>query len=214
MKQGKLSPFFSAIILRLYRLVKKESVRSRLRKWILKVEGGPAHSLTIRVIFGEFYNVEVGLHTFGVCETMPRVFHPGTTVGRYSVISDSVRTFTRNHPMNTKSTHGFFENPALGRVKTDLMQFGRLAIGNGVWIGCNAIILPPTKQIGDGAIVTAGSVVYSDVPPYAIVTGCPAQVTGYRLSAEGIAKLLASQWWEESPAELAAQTETFQRLQD
>src|SRR3989442_15487274 len=50
-----------------------------------------------------------------------------------------------------------------------------IAIGNGVWIGFDSVVLPGVA-IGDGAIVGARSVVTSDVPPYAIVAGNPARV--------------------------------------
>lgn len=48
-------------------------------------------------------------------------------------------------------------------------------IGNGVWIGARAIILPGV-EIGDGAIVGAGSVVTKSVEPWTIVGGAPARV--------------------------------------
>ena len=50
-----------------------------------------------------------------------------------------------------------------------------IAIGDGVWIGFDSVVLPGVK-IGDGAIVGARSVVTSDVPPYAVVAGNPARV--------------------------------------
>ncbi len=52
-------------------------------------------------------------------------------------------------------------------------------IGNDVWIGTHAVILPGV-EIGDGAVVGAGSVVTHNVPPYAVVAGAPAQVKRYR----------------------------------
>ena len=59
----------------------------------------------------------------------------------------------------------------------------------------NACILPGI-QIGDGAIIGAGSVVTKDVPAYAIVAGNPAKVMKYRFSDEIISCLLESKWWE------------------
>ncbi len=58
---------------------------------------------------------------------------------------------------------------------------GDTIIGNDVWIGHEATIMPGVT-IGDGAIVAARSVVVSDVPPYAIVGGNPAKVpvSGHR----------------------------------
>ncbi len=48
-------------------------------------------------------------------------------------------------------------------------------IGDYVWIGARAIILPGIT-IGDGAVVGAGAVVTRDVEPYTIVAGNPARV--------------------------------------
>jgi acetyltransferase-like isoleucine patch superfamily enzyme len=47
-------------------------------------------------------------------------------------------------------------------------------IGNKVWIGANATILPGIK-IGDGAIIAAGAVVTNDVAPLTVVGGVPAK---------------------------------------
>jgi len=48
-----------------------------------------------------------------------------------------------------------------------------------VWIGEGAKILPGV-EIGEGAIISMGSVVVKNVPPLAIVLGNPAEVIGYR----------------------------------
>lgn len=50
-----------------------------------------------------------------------------------------------------------------------------VVIGDRVWIGCRAIILPGVT-IGEGAIVAAGSVVTRDVPPGMLAAGNPAKV--------------------------------------
>ncbi len=52
-------------------------------------------------------------------------------------------------------------------------------IGDDVWIGCGAIILPGVK-VGQGSIVAAGAVVSKDIPPYAVVAGIPAKIIKYR----------------------------------
>ena len=51
-----------------------------------------------------------------------------------------------------------------------------LTIGNDVWIGARAIVLPGCKNIGNGVIIGAGSVVTKDIPDYAIVGGNPAKI--------------------------------------
>ena len=50
-----------------------------------------------------------------------------------------------------------------------------VVIGDDVWIGTNAVILPGVK-IGTHSIVAAGAVVTKDVPEYSLVAGVPAKV--------------------------------------
>ena len=71
---------------------------------------------------------------------------------------------------------------------------GDTVIGNDVWIGQNATILPGV-HIGDGAIIGANAVVAKDVPPYSIVVGNPAQVKKFRFDEETREFLLKLQWW-------------------
>ncbi|MBJ8112029.1 acyltransferase [Bacillus cereus group sp. N6] len=54
-------------------------------------------------------------------------------------------------------------------------RLGEIVIGNEVMIGANATILPGVK-IGDGAIVSAGTLVHRDVPSGAFVGGNPMRV--------------------------------------
>jgi acetyltransferase-like isoleucine patch superfamily enzyme len=59
------------------------------------------------------------------------------------------------------------------------MDEADVIVGNDVWMGAHAIVLPGAR-IGDGAIVAAGAVVRGVVPPMAIVAGVPARVVGAR----------------------------------
>jgi maltose O-acetyltransferase len=52
-------------------------------------------------------------------------------------------------------------------------------IANNVWVGARVIILPGV-EIGEGAILAAGSVVTKNVPNYAVVGGNPARIIKYR----------------------------------
>mgnify|MGYP000956399363 CR=1 FL=1 len=50
-----------------------------------------------------------------------------------------------------------------------------IIIGNNVWIGASAVILPGVS-VGEGSVVGAGSIVAKDIPPYSIAVGNPAKV--------------------------------------
>lgn len=71
---------------------------------------------------------------------------------------------------------------------------GDTVIGNDVWIGYDAIIMPGVK-IGDGAIIGTRAVVTKDIPPYTIVGGVPAKPIRKRFEDKTIEKLLSIKWW-------------------
>lgn len=86
---------------------------------------------------------------------------------------------------------------------SDLPIKGDTFIGNDVWIGQHAVILPGI-HIGDGAIIGADSVVGSDVEPYTIVVGNPARLLRKRFDDELIGLLLSFKWWDKSIDEINA----------
>ncbi|AXW87490.1 MULTISPECIES: Vat family streptogramin A O-acetyltransferase [Lonsdalea] len=77
----------------------------------------------------------------------------------------------------------------------DLPYKGDTIIGNDVWIGYKALIMPGVK-IGDGAIISSMAVVTTDVPAYTIVGGNPAKVIKKRFSDEIVAELEQLAWWD------------------
>ena len=77
----------------------------------------------------------------------------------------------------------------------DLPFKGDTIIGNDVWIGYGALIMPGVS-IGNGAIVSSRAVVVSDVPPYAVVGGNPAKIIKRRFEPEVVALLNEIAWWD------------------
>ena len=77
----------------------------------------------------------------------------------------------------------------------DLPFKGDTIIGNDVWIGYKALIMPGVK-IGNGAIISSQSVVTTDVPAYTIVGGNPAKVIKKRFSDEVVCELEKLAWWD------------------
>ena len=76
----------------------------------------------------------------------------------------------------------------------ELPYKGDTVVGNDVWIGYRALILPGVR-IGDGAIIAAGSVVTRDVPPYTVVGGNPARPIRARFPEDTVRALLDIAWW-------------------
>lgn len=179
----------------LYNAYRFATLRRRVINLLYRLEGGDFYSQTLRRIFRDYHEVEVGLYTHGGC-FVPRAIDRFTTIGRYCSIAHGVRTLNQNHPMDFKSTHGFFFNPELGFCRGVDVEITHLNIGHDVWIGANALILPHTRNIGHGAVIGAGTVVNKDVPPYAVVVGNPGRVVRFRFDPKTIEGLLASQWWE------------------
>lgn len=123
-------------------------------------------------------------------------------IGRFTAIGPGA-TFLMpggNHPMAGPSTYPF---TMFGGAWADntmeaflgLEQLGDTVVGNDVWIGREATIMPGVA-IGDGAVVGAHSVVTKDVRPYEIVAGNPARPVRTRFDERGIRLLLAVKWWD------------------
>jgi acetyltransferase-like isoleucine patch superfamily enzyme len=181
--------------------IKNDRLRRSVRWLVCKLERGEFYSPTLREIFSRYHQVHIGMYTHGGAFRIG-LMDRHTTIGRYCSIATTARVHNRNHPLQYKSTHGFFFNPRLGYSPQDSVAYIPLEIGNDVWIGHNAIIMPHVQRIGDGAVIAAGAVVNNDVPPYAIVVGNPARVVRYRFSPGVIRALLEEKWWENSIEEL------------
>ncbi len=72
---------------------------------------------------------------------------------------------------------------------------GDTVIGNDVWIGYEAVIMPGVK-IGDGAVIGTRALVTKDVPPYTIVGSVPAKPIRRRFDDATVEKLEALRWWD------------------
>lgn len=91
--------------------------------------------------------------------------------------------------------------PAFAGAENGYLPSGDTVIGNDVWIGSEAVIMPGVK-IGDGAVIGTRALVARDVEPYTIVGGNPAKVIRQRFDASDLAMLLEMKWWDWSDAEL------------
>ncbi len=87
------------------------------------------------------------------------------------------------------------EEPAFADASNAYEPAGDTVIGNDVWIGAEAMIMPGIK-VGHGAVIGSRALITKDVEPYTIVGGNPAKVIKKRFSDEQIALLLEMQWWD------------------
>ena len=129
-------------------------------------------------------------------------------IGKFCQIAAGVEFVMNgaNHQMNAVSTFPFYTLEGWDMkppASSDMPFKGDTVIGNDVWIGQNATILPGV-HIGDGAIIGANSVVGSDVEPYTIVAGNPAKQLRYRFDEELTTLLLKFKWWDKPVEEINA----------
>ena len=136
-------------------------------------------------------------------------------VGKYTSISDGVFFHWKlNHP-NIEFTQLVTNFPFHERFEVNNYPpcggKGNIIIGNDVWIGREAKIMD-NVTIGDGAIVSAYSVVTKDIPPYAIVAGNPAIIKKFRFKLDIIEKLLKIKWWNWKEKLIRKRVEDFKDI--
>jgi len=168
-------------------------------------------SVTYRELMRDYYQVEIGMHSYGPC-LFPGQLPAATRVGNYCSLAAGLQVFRRNHPVDRLSQHPFFFNAAAGLLAHDTIPAeaeNPLTLEHDVWIGQNVIIAPGCRSVGNGAVVGSGAVVTADVPPFAIVGGVPAKLIRWRFSDELRAAWLRSQWWTQPVHELARGLEAF-----
>ena len=162
--------------------------------------------------------IEIGEYTYYDDPAGPEAFmknvlyhyeHAGDRlrIGKFCAIATGV-TFLMsgaNHPMRGVSTYPFavFQRGWRKGYEGELESGSRgdIVIGNDVWIGLKATILPGVT-IGDGAIIGAHAVVSRDVRPYAIAVGNPAREVKRRFDDDTVEDLLAIRWWDWDPAKI------------
>jgi len=120
-------------------------------------------------------------------------------IGKFCSIASDVKFIMNggNHRTDWLTNYPF---PVFGQGWEDAMpdgwpNKGDIVIGNDVWLGYNATIMPGIT-IGDGAIVATNALVTHDVPPYTIVGGNPAQVIRQRFGSVTLQTLLDICWWD------------------
>ncbi len=170
-------------------------------------------------------NIEVGDYTYYDDPEGPERFESnvlyhfpfiGDTlrIGKFCAIAKDAQFIMNgaNHKMSGFSTYPFqIFGQGWEKVMPDMSELpykGDTVIGNDVWIGYRATIMPGVT-IGDGAIIASQSVVVSDVPAYSVVGGNPAQVIKRRFADSTIETLQEIAWWDWSAEKITANLEAI-----
>jgi acetyltransferase-like isoleucine patch superfamily enzyme len=188
-----LTKYFNEVLYKLYSLNNKR-LRHIIRGVVSTNEGGAIRSNTLRKIFRSYHDIDIGMYSYGGCFSLGSI-PAGTVIGRYCSFARNIYVLNGNHPLLNKSMHPFFYNPIFGYVDDLLIHRTKLTIENDVWVGLNALILPSVRKIENGAVIGAGAVVTTDVPPFAVVAGNPAKIIKYRFPQYIIDNLLQNAWW-------------------
>ncbi|MBX3580305.1 MAG: type B chloramphenicol O-acetyltransferase [Rhizobiaceae bacterium] len=101
----------------------------------------------------------------------------------------------RHDWISTFPFHFMSEVGAFAGAANGYQPAGDTVIGNDVWIGSEAVIMPGVR-VGDGALIGTRALVTRDVEPYAIVGGNPARTIRKRFDDAQIDLLLEMKWWE------------------
>ena len=121
-------------------------------------------------------------------------------IGKFCQIAAGVNFVMNgaNHQMNAAATYPFYIFEGWDQKAPPLSELplkGDTVIGNDVWIGQNATLLPGV-HIGDGAIIGMDSVVAKDIAPYSVAVGNPAKEIRKRFDDELIQLMLKLKWWD------------------
>lgn len=153
-----------------------------LRRFVMRLGGakiGKGSSIHMDFSFFSLKQVKIGQDTI----IGRNAFLDGRAkidIGNHVDIASDVMIYNSEHDINSEDFHAIL---------------GSVEIGDYVFIGPRAIILPSVK-IGKGAVIAAGAVVTKDVAEFKIIGGVPAQVIGDRNIQELHYKLGRARWFQ------------------
>ena len=139
-------------------------------------------------------------------------------IGKFCSLASHVRINPGNHPLWRAALHHFTYRSRSYNLHAEddrgFFEWRRshpVVLGDDVWIGHGAILLPGVK-VGTGAVVGAGAVVTKEVSPFTIVVGIPARTIRRRVSLDVENALMRIRWWDWPHEKLAETLVDFRKL--
>lgn len=114
-----------------------------------------------RIVIGSYTHIDQFCVLYG---------QGGLDIGAKCAIASGVIIYTQTNQYKSRPDLDIVDQP---------VSYARVNIGDDVWIGAGAVILPGVN-IGDHAVIAAGAVVRRDIAPWSIVGGVPAECLGDR----------------------------------
>lgn len=153
-------------IVNLIRVSSRESFLMAKKKGMFIGKGTYIHPTSM---FANAQKIKIGKECYIGAYCNIRPLNEEIIIGDHCLVSQFVSIIGANHKIDQARITDKIEDHVSKKV----------VIGDNVWIGAQAVILPGVT-IGEGAVVGAGSVVTKDIPPYCVCAGVPARVTRKR----------------------------------
>ncbi|MGH6763851.1 MAG: CatB-related O-acetyltransferase [Phyllobacterium sp.] len=153
---------------------------------------GSFEETVVRYLYGDAYSLQTWESQWPIDQLY---------LGDYVCVgAEAVILMGGNH---THRTDWFSLYPFVEVIPDAYQSKGDTIIGDGVWIGMRAMVMPGIT-IGEGAVVASGAIVTKDVDPYTIVAGNPAKPVRQRFPSETIESLLELGIYRWEPAKFDA----------
>ncbi len=140
--------------------------------------GAHSHIQAELLVFWDGGSINIGEWCY-IAERSRIWSHASISIGNHVLISHLVNVFdTNGHPIDWEARRQDIKAIMTSKVENrvpEKIASRPIVIEDDVWIDFKATVFKGVR-IGRGAIVTAGSVVIEDVPPFTVVAGSPARV--------------------------------------
>ncbi|MDU1891704.1 MAG: CatB-related O-acetyltransferase [Dysgonomonas sp.] len=198
------------------------SILSKLRTLLWKILGVDYKTLLRKTDYSLLENdkyTSIGHRTINNGAKIWRWTTAEVSIGKYSSLAMDVRLIVdegwhtimqvTNFPLIPNLyKHGLITEKEKDRLLKNKEQKAGITIGNDVWIGTGAYILPGVT-IGNGVTIASNAVVTKDIPDYALAGGIPARIISMKHDKKTIETLNHIKWWEWDDTTIKERVEDF-----